>query len=450
MIPSNVYTYEGFLPSLLYCSNHGMDGDHFYLGGADNIQLGLVNLALFLANAVANTVVYESCDPDKLACGIWAMDTMFEDDTRFICSGGSKTVECLDANIWCACILGLLDHHVGSKSIPGSTPYSDVQFCSTDPYESVCSGYLEKGEESRWLTSMTYWVTFVQRYQSRQPELTQTYMSGLESFVNDGMQDSSFIEYVADIRIHESIKKAPIENFLDAYYKIIDLLLSQLDGLPPEEQQPIPSEQPTDSPLAPPTVTISLSEKPTNRPEEPLTNVPLSELKTSKPVGAVNKPSSVQCPLLCVVPIKTTECPPPSRKLKQCFKNFIGLDELCIAAYGECDTSEHSVNDCGSSYNVFRRIDCSILSDYPHLERENASDFSSIAPSSSRPVSLSPSHNFEYDVDDYPMPTTKPTYGFGGIVWWENANSSSSDRICPMPIYTTILFIAVFSIVLQS
>ena len=446
VLPSNVYTYHGFLSSLLYCSNYGIGGDHFYLGGDDTIQSGLVNLALFLAKVVTDAVVYESCGPNKVACGVSAIDTIFQDNTRFLCSGTSKNagLECLDASIGCACVLGLLDHHIGSKSIPDSTPYSDVQFCSTDPYESVCSKYLDKGEELKWLTPMAYWVTFVQRYQSTQQEIAQTYMSKLRSFVNDGMKDSSFIEYVAHIGIHESIQKVPASKFLRVYSKVIDLLLGGLDM-----QSTSPSKHPTQSPVAPPTRAVSLSNKPTNRPRERATGVPISEPTTAKPSGAV-------CPLLCVVPVKTVECPSPSQKLKHCFRNFIGRDEICIAAYGECDTSNHSVNDCGSSYNVFRRIDCSLLSDYPHSEQEGASEFSTIAPSSahpelfsSPPVAPLTSQNSEYEDDDNILPTTKPTLGFGGVVWWESFNSSSCDRR-PMEVYTIITSITVLSIVLQS
>lgn len=452
VLPSNVYKFHGFLSSLLYYSASGVDDDHFYLGEDETIEQGLVNLALFISKVATDSIVYESCDPDKLGCGIWAFDTTFQDNARFQCSISSDNagLECLNGIIGCACILGMLDHRIGSKSMNESTPYSDVQFCTTDPYESVCSKYLEKGEETRWLPAMAYWVSFVQRYQSINPGLEEsTYMMRLQRFVQNGRQDATFLDYVVDINIHESIEKAPKEKFAEMYYKIINLLM---DGLTTAVKQQ-PSSNPTNTPSQPPT-NIAVATAQTQTPSLPFDNAQTIPVDNQSFVTPDNQSMETKCPLLCVVPIKTIECPPRGQKLKLCFSNFIGVDELCIASYGECDTIKVSVNDCAISYNVFRRIDCALLVDYPNdsesdteLDADTLPQLISPVPTPEPSSTVSPSKSSEDrgkldSAQPSPsMPTAKPSSGFDGIVWWENISSTSKQNY-HVSIYPAVILIA--------
>lgn len=447
VIPSNVYTFDGFVSSLEYLTETGIDEDYFYLGDVDDIHTdektiheGLVNLALFIAKVVTDAVVYESCDPNKLACGISALDSTFDGNTQFQCSNRSQHfgLECQQKGIGCACILGILDYHVGSKSQSRSTPYSEVHFCSTDAFESICSRYLRNGEELRWLTPMTYWVSFVQRYQSNDLEFAETYVSGLVDFVRNGMRDTSFVEFVSDISIHV-VERAPKSKFVATYFKVIDLFLSELTLMIPEQLTRTPSDSPITSLV--PQVIVSESV------------LPITAPTTSMPVTIDNQSLSKTCPKLCVIPIKSSECPLPHQRLKYCFSNFIGIDEVCMAAYGECETSKVSINDCGQTYNVFKRIDCSVLVDYPPSEREESS--SSLAPSllnsqSSQPVSSEFHDQTSENPSTLPSntPTAKPT-SFGGIVWWDSINTSSGRSNCPGVFYNTLAFISYISFMLR-
>jgi len=439
VIPSNVYTYDGFLSSLEYFARTGITEDYFYLGDEKTIHQGLVNLALFMAKVVTDAVVYESCNSNKLACGIWALDSTFDGKTQFQCSNNSQHsgLEC-QQGIGCACVLGILDHNVGSKSQSRSTPYSEVHFCSTDAFESICSRYLRNGEELRWLTPMMYWVSFVQRYQSNDSEFAETYKSGLDNFVRNGMRDTAFIEFVSDISVSHEVERAPREKFVATYFKIIDLFLSELTLLIPEQLTRTPSESPITDHLVP-QVIIPESVPPTNAPT------------TLMPVIIDNQSLSKTCPKLCVIPIKTSECPLHHQRLKHCFSDFIGIDEVCMAAYGECDTSTVSINDCAQSYNVFKRIDCSALVNYPQSEREES--LSSITPVLNLPSSQ-PVPSVLYDetsetpsISPSNTPTTKPT-SFGGIVWWDSINTSSGRGICPGIFYNTHVFILSLSIMI--
>lgn len=475
-IPSNIYTFDGLLPGVLYYAQRGVNGDYFYLGEEGTILHGLVNLALFLAKVVTDSIAYEGCDPNKLACGMWALDTTFQGNTRFQCAESSENagLECLDGSIGCACIIGMLDYRIGSKSINEPTPYSDVKFCSIDPYESICSKYLDAGDELRWIAPMSYWVSFVQRYQSTQSGYVETYMLALDTFVQNGMQHTSFVEFVAGISIYEGAARAPKEKYVDSYFKIMDLLLSGYSILVPEEATLSPSRDPTNNPL--PLQTGIPTTKPAEALKTPLPSVtvdnqssvndnPVEAHKTPMPSVSIvdNQSLANNCPLLCVVPIKTIECPVPGHRLKQCFSSIIGIDELCTATYGECNTSKVSVNDCGRSYNIFRRIDCSILVDYPHSEQEVALESNSSAPdtigiSSSRPVSSTmPSWSSEYQKNDYSgfdsppsassIPTTKPSSDLGGMVWWQTI-SSSGERTSRTK-YMLLILVGHVSITLQ-
>eukprot|EP00804_Cyclotella_cryptica_P013107 CCRYP_002378-RB/>CCRYP_002378-RB protein AED:0.04 eAED:0.04 QI:1304/1/1/1/1/0.9/10/693/1105 len=440
VLKSNLYTYHGFESSILYYSTSGVNADFFYMGEVDGIEPGIVNLALFLSKAVTDTIAYESCDPNKLACGMWALDSTFQNNIRFQCSASSRNagLECLDGSVGCACILGALDSHIGSKSSIGTSSYSQVNFCLLDPYQSICSRYIGKGEELRWLVPMSYWVSFVQRYSSSQPGFPETYISGLKTFVDGGMRDTAFVEFVAEISIFPSAGKAPKEKFLANYFKIMELLRNNIveqstpDPLDTLTTTSVPSKRLGTTPALLNTLTRSPSPSPTKS--------PLNVRRTVMPSHKVDNQSLVNyCPVLCVVPIKTSECPSPGRKLKHCFgKSKVDVDELCLATYGECGTSSISVNNCGKAYNVFKRIDCSILVDFEESTPEEASEISSPAPDLLPPTSspstpsvssLSPTRTAYWGFGSSPWtsttsPTTEQYSSFGGKVWWENINSS--------------------------
>jgi hypothetical protein len=63
-IPTKMYQYEGFLNALSIYSRSLMGSSYFYFGDEtiDSINYGLVNAALFLANAAIETVRFDICD----------------------------------------------------------------------------------------------------------------------------------------------------------------------------------------------------------------------------------------------------------------------------------------------------------------------------------------------------------------------------------------------------
>ncbi len=211
--------------------------------------------------------------------------------------------------------------------------------------------------------------------------------------------------------------------------------------------------------LAPTQLMSPPSNKQTTSPSSsPPIKSPSEAPRTHVPSIIVNNQSMVNnCPLVCVVPIKTKECPPHGHKLKQCFgSSIIGLDELCLATYGECDTSPVSANDCGRSYNVFRRIDCSLLEGLHQsnaLEHQVDSSQSTAVPEG--PVLANSTINMDTEYWDFDSslsyeydtsPTAKPTLGFGGMVWWENI-SSSVAQVRPIHTFTTILSIGLLAVI---
>jgi hypothetical protein len=62
--PTTMYQYEGFLYALSIYSKSLMGSSYFYFGDEtdDSINYGLVNVALFLANAAIETVRFDICD----------------------------------------------------------------------------------------------------------------------------------------------------------------------------------------------------------------------------------------------------------------------------------------------------------------------------------------------------------------------------------------------------
>lgn len=228
-IPSGLYTYRGFMESLLLYTKFGVDGKFFYLGEEQsmssteprNLDIGVANLALFLAKMMP-TIAYERCEPNALACGAPALDTAFEEPhVRVQCAANSPDdgKECPIVH-GCACVLGLLQHHLGmqSESVPSTEKYR-VNFCETNPLQSICSRRIDQGAELRWITAMTYWVFFVQQYD----EDGWSYVDELHTFVSGGMIDMSFVNAVGDLSVLGTTGSLGFrDNFSKAMVKLFE------------------------------------------------------------------------------------------------------------------------------------------------------------------------------------------------------------------------------------
>ena len=59
---SKLYTLDGFLQSLNALSTRGVDDMSFYIGQDGNFDLGLVNIALFLAHAMTRGIKWDTCE----------------------------------------------------------------------------------------------------------------------------------------------------------------------------------------------------------------------------------------------------------------------------------------------------------------------------------------------------------------------------------------------------
>ncbi|KAL7471890.1 hypothetical protein ACHAXS_012197 [Conticribra weissflogii] len=411
--PSTLYTFGGFRAGLLFHSTVGVSDNYFYLGEEPTseesrgfeIEYGIANLALFLSKMMTNVIAYESCEPSRLACGLFALDTSFQDQgVRVMCSSTSDDsgMECVDETIGCACILGILNHQLGA-----------IDFCTSDPYKSICNRELNQGEELRWITAMTYWSYFVQEYSDGD----WIYINKLRDFVRDGMVDSSFIEIVGGlsvmnggISIQQRFTAPPIDSYVSNFYKIMVILS---DGI---ASQPKPSNAPTKASTPRPSLTPIQPNRPSTRPTHVLSFVPsdfpshssshLSSFSPSDlpsmlevlyipnptllPTGKVqeeeSRSSSIPtksddsskvpsepptydfasgaehsldepCFETCFVPVSMEECPTQDRFLNLMSCLEIGHNELCRAT-GECGTNA-SLNNCGVGMNIYRRIDCS-------------------------------------------------------------------------------------------
>eukprot|EP00986_Skeletonema_menzelii_P008756 scaffold3801_cov150-Skeletonema_menzelii.AAC.6 len=403
LITSSLYTYEGFLSALLFYSNTGVNDNYFYLGGEESVneqinmevEFGIANLALFIAKMMTDTIAYERCTPDLLACGLSAVDTTFEtQQLRFMCppSSDMEGVECKEGGVGCACILGFLDQYIGSEG-PASGKYTDRNFCSSD--QSICNQSIREGSELRWITAMTHWVSSVQR----QEESGLTFIDELHKFVNGGMVDMAFLHGVANASVldpnPDSISRESVptnEQFVENFFKV----MTKLSEVHSQSHSAAP--KPTTQQTAPPSIILSTAVpnpatiKPTKSfvlltpPPTELQSMPPSSspsLKTQSndlsptklPVvdpahldlvggyQSLNSPESETqplCPTFCTKVVPTEEC--PSRDITVPFtipfcSLRVGINEMC-RGNGYCGTGAH-LNNCGKGRSVHRRIDCS-------------------------------------------------------------------------------------------
>lgn len=402
LIKSSLYTYEGFLSALLFYSNTGVNDNFFYLGGKQSsteqiyleVEFGIANLGLFIAKLMTDTIAYERCTPDLLACGLAALDTTFEtQQVRFMCPPSSDIVgmECEDG-VGCACTLGFLNQNIGSES-PASSKYSGLNFCSSD-HQSICNRNISEGAELRWITAMTHWNLLVQRHEGSE----MTFIDELHKFVDGGMLDTSFLYAVADLSVldanpisRESVPKK--QQFVENFFKVMKKLSEGHSQSQPASPTLNPVLQQTASPstILPSAAVIPATNKPTLLSTVPQTpqptqlpsvtpstspsslqaSVPISSSQTNDPVAYFANPFTSEaesetqsiCPTFCTEVTPIDKC--PSRDvtvpltISYCSPT-IGVYELC-RGNGYCGTSD-SLNNCGKGRSIYRRIDCSLPS----------------------------------------------------------------------------------------
>eukprot|EP00984_Skeletonema_dohrnii_P020255 scaffold9816_cov99-Skeletonema_dohrnii-CCMP3373.AAC.9 len=392
VVKSSLYTYEGFLSALLFYSNTGVNDNYFYLGAKQSAteqmnleaEFGIANVALLIAKMMTDTIAYERCTPDLLACGLAALDTTFEtQQLRFMCPPSSDMdgMECEEGGVGCACILGFLNQHIGTEGVAAGK-YSGLNFCSSD-HQSICSQSINEGSELRWITAMTHWVSLVQRHE----ESGLTFIDELHNFVNGGMVDVAFLHAVADISVlttnpvsRESVPTK--EQFVGNFFKVMTKLSEGHSQS--HSAAPTPVMQQTASPntmlpsaavpntatvkpttnaalQTPPPASMAPSSSPSLKPQ------PIDSSSTLVPVVDLTQLTTENesearplCPTFCNEVISIESC--PSRDITVPFtvsycSSDISINELC-RGNGFCGTSQ-SLHNCGKDRSIYRRIDCS-------------------------------------------------------------------------------------------
>ena len=380
LIKSSLYNYKGFLSAFTFYSNVGVNDNLFYLGGkqtADEqinleVEFGIVNLALFIAKLMTDTIPHESCTPDLLACGLGGLNTIFETGQhRFMCplSSNMTGVECQEERVGCACIFGFLNKNIGVES-NASGKYSDQNFCSTND-QSICNRSAE-GSELRWLTAMTHWVLVVQRRE----ENGWIFIDKLKKFVSGGMMDMDFLDAVAEISVLDDNRindqKMSNADFVENFFKVM-IKLSE-EHSESQTVSPSPTTQPTTSPVIMlpsidesnqaaiiPSTPQFQSKPPFSRPSlnawafgSPPSQAPLADLIPT------SQPDTFYCPNFCAEVASIEKC--PSRDItvpltvSYCSPE-IGINEMC-RGNGYCGTSAN-LDNCGKGRSIYNRIDCS-------------------------------------------------------------------------------------------
>ncbi|KAL7552936.1 hypothetical protein ACHAWF_018660 [Thalassiosira exigua] len=311
LIPSSLYTFEGFLASLTFYSNVGVNEKFFYLGeySNDQIEYGIANLSLFLAKMM-DTVAVERCDPDNISCGIPALDDIFHESIRVECSQVSPEAGMeYPSSTGCVCALGALNEYIGARSPSTSGAYSGVDFCETSLLRSICSRRINQGEELRWIAAMTYHVFFVQQYAD---EKGWNFVAELRKFVRGGMLDMNFVSAVAGLSVLDTGVTAGAEvgkfvrSFFKAMTKLSEGISSPIPLIPHEEIAP-PTTSPSGAiftvenlvPKTSPPATLTADSfgfmyNPTDTPSETLsspTDTPFHFIHTFNPT---DEPSNVE------------------------------------------------------------------------------------------------------------------------------------------------------------
>jgi hypothetical protein len=394
LIKSSLYTYEGFLSALLFYSNTGVNNNFFYLGGEQSsneqmnleVEFGIANISLFIAKLMTDTIAYERCTPDLLACGLAALDTIFEtQQVQFMCPPSSDIagLECEEGGVGCACTLGFLNQNIGTES-PASSKYSGLNFCSSDRHQSICNRNISEGAELRWITAMTHWVLRVQRHE----ESGMIFIDELHKFVEGGMVDMTFLHAVADMSVINTIpisrESVPTkQQFVNNFFRVMIRLSEGHSQSQPAAPNTVIQQTASPSTILPPAAvpnvatikptmlsTVSQSPQPTRLQSMKPSTSP-SSLKTTAPIGSPTKNPDLEnesvsnetlplCPDFCAEATPIEKC--PSRDVTVPFTVLYcspatGINELC-RGNGYCGTSE-SLNNCGKDRSIYRRIDCS-------------------------------------------------------------------------------------------
>ena len=285
LLPSTLYTFDGFVEALVFYTNMGLGQKYFYLGqtGQDmEVEYAIANLALFLAKMLG-IVQYGRCDPDLIACGQSALSQSFEKQKlRVECS--VSALNC-PSETGCVCVLGIMNHYLASND-----KYPGVDICETNTFQSICSTrFGSYGDKLRWIAGMTHWVHFIQQYHNDD----WNYIDQLHNFVQRGMVDSSFVSTVAEISVIET-QHATTDQFVRNFFKVIIHLsegMSQtisadttttfptmaMTTLPAQTHSPILTTKPSSTPHSSTDKSSIIAASPTDSPSAP----PTEQMQTS-------------------------------------------------------------------------------------------------------------------------------------------------------------------------
>jgi len=181
----------------------------FYLGETahsmgDAAVVGLVNIALFLSQAMADSISQGSCDEVNQVVKTFSSSTSCEENNSYqdmrcsmecpnaeteinLCWYGRGTIQTRGR-----CQYGKLNYYLGSKAAKDGRPsrYPGIDFCSKP--ETVCS---IQYTEIEWITGLFQWIDRVQSYDAG----GWSYIQRLNEFVAGGMVDESFVYTVSAI-----------------------------------------------------------------------------------------------------------------------------------------------------------------------------------------------------------------------------------------------------------
>lgn len=263
-IKSTLYQFQGFRAALEFITTQGFGGNYFYLGDVIRsrnrkqttyFEVGVANVALFLSKMITDAISYERCDPNHIACGIPALDTLFADDDVVVkCASDSEDgIEC-PSEYGCTCVLGILNKFMGIGSPGVPTELSGADFCETSLLKSVCSRRLSNGGTLRWLVSMAHWVLLVQQTEERD----WNYLDELDAFVAGGMIDTAFVNKVGSASASlaaSTDRETRLGEFASNFFGIIMTMSKAHSSIPklttngPTPQLMVSTPNPT-SPLA--------------------------------------------------------------------------------------------------------------------------------------------------------------------------------------------------------
>jgi len=182
----------------------------FYLGETthsmgDAAVIGLVNIALFLSQSMADSISQGSCDEvnQVVKTNTFTSSTSCEENSYqdMRCSVECPIVDTETNPCWYGrgtiqtrgrCQYGKLNYYLGSKAAKDGRPsrYPGIDFCAKP--ETVCS---IQYTEIEWITGLFQWIDRVQSYDGG----GWNYIVSLNEFVAGNMIDDSFVYTVSAI-----------------------------------------------------------------------------------------------------------------------------------------------------------------------------------------------------------------------------------------------------------